>query len=109
MISARPTCKVDEVDGLISAYNGTRYLVLFGPEKYDAIYNRIRSLKSQESGIIQIKIDFYDLYDLYDDKNVFDSITMLRSGATKVANEECYGVKNPITVWDVDVNNIVIS
>ena len=37
MISARPTCKVDEVDGLISAYNGTRYLVLFGPEKYDAI------------------------------------------------------------------------
>ena len=58
---------------------------------------------------IKIKIDFYDLYDLYDDKNVFDSITMLRSGATKVANEECYGVKNPITVWDVDVNNIVIS
>ena len=54
MISARPTCKVDEVDGLISAYNGTRYLVLFGPEKYDAIYNRIRSLKSQESGIIHV-------------------------------------------------------
>ena len=54
MISARPTCKVDEVDGLISAYHGTRYLVLFGPEKYDAIYNRIRSLKSQESGIIHV-------------------------------------------------------
>ena len=54
MISARPTCKVDEVDGLISAYNGTRYLVLFGPEKYDPIYNRIRSLKSQESGIIHV-------------------------------------------------------
>ena len=29
------------IDGFIRAYNGTKYLILFGPEKYDAIYNRI--------------------------------------------------------------------
>ena len=29
----------------------TRYLVLFGPEKYDTIYNKIRYLISQKSGI----------------------------------------------------------
>ena len=58
---------------------------------------------------IKIKIDIYDLYDLCDDKNVFDSIIMLRFGTTKVAKEECYGVKHPKPVWDVDVNNIVIS
>ena len=62
---------------------------------------------------VKIKIDIYmiyfDLYDLCDDKNVFDSIIMLRFGTTKIAKEECYGVKHPKTVWDVDVNNIVIS
>ena len=34
----------DKIDGFIEIYNGTRYLILFGSEKYDAIYNRIRYL-----------------------------------------------------------------
>ena len=46
----------------------TRYLVLLSPEKYDAIYNRIRYLTSQKSDITyvishnysRIKIDSYD-------------------------------------------------
>ena len=41
----------DKVDGFITVYDGTRYLVLFGPEKNDAICNRIRYLISQKSGI----------------------------------------------------------
>ena len=48
--------------------NGTRYLVLFGPEKHDPIYNRIRYLISKKDGITyvisdkygRIKIDSYD-------------------------------------------------
>ena len=32
-------------------YDGARYLVLFGSEKYNDIYNRIRYLISLESGI----------------------------------------------------------
>ena len=31
-------------------YNGTRCLVLFGSEKYDSIYDRIRDLISVKSG-----------------------------------------------------------
>ena len=31
-------------------YNGTRYLVLFGSEKYDSIYDRIKDLISVKSG-----------------------------------------------------------
>ena len=30
-----------KVDEFIRVSDGTRYLVLFGPEKYDAIYNRL--------------------------------------------------------------------
>ena len=59
----------DKVDVFITVYDGTRYLVLFGPEKYDAICNRMRYLISQKSGITyasshnyaKIKIDSYDL------------------------------------------------
>ena len=38
----------NKVDGFITVYDGTRYLVLFGPEKCDAIYSRIRYLISQK-------------------------------------------------------------
>ena len=31
----------DKIDAIIKVYDGIRYLVLFGPEKYGAIYNRI--------------------------------------------------------------------
>ena len=31
-----------EIDGFIRIYDGDKYLVLFGLEKHDAIYNRIR-------------------------------------------------------------------
>ena len=32
---------LDKIDEFIRVYDGTRYLVLFGAEKYDIIYNRI--------------------------------------------------------------------
>ena len=34
---------------------------------------------------------------------------MLRFGKTKVEKEDIYGAKTPITISDVDVDNIVIS
>ena len=70
LIGAKPLyIRFDKVDGFIRAYDGTRYLVLFGPEKYDAFYNRIRHLLSQKSSITyvfshnyaRIKIDSYDV------------------------------------------------
>ena len=39
----------------------------------------------------------------------FDSIIMLRFGKTKVAKEEFYGTKKPLEIWDVNVDNTVIS
>ena len=36
--------RFDKVDGFIKVYDGTRYLLYFGPEKFDAIYNKIRYL-----------------------------------------------------------------
>ena len=52
LIGAKPMCiRFDKIDGFIRIYDGTIYLVLFGPEKYDAIYNRIRYLGIQKSVI----------------------------------------------------------
>ena len=42
--------RFDKIDGFIRVCDGTRYLVLFGSEKYDAIYNRIRYLIGVKSG-----------------------------------------------------------
>ena len=53
--------RFDKVDGFIRVYDGTRYLVSFGPEKWDAIYNRIRYLISQISGITYAFNDSYSL------------------------------------------------
>ena len=35
---------LDKVNGFLRDYNGTKYLVLFGPEKYDVMFYRIRYL-----------------------------------------------------------------
>ena len=52
LIGAKPLhIRFDKIDGFIRVYDGNRYLVLFGLEKYDAIYNRIRYLINQKSGI----------------------------------------------------------
>ena len=69
----------NKIDGVISVCDETRYLVLFGAEKYDFIdfiYNRIRYLIEVKSGITyvishdyaKIKIDSYDYLPL--EKNI---------------------------------------
>ena len=54
LIGAKTCIRFNKADGLIRVYNRTRYLVIVGPEKYDAIYNRIRYLISQKSGFLII-------------------------------------------------------
>ena len=52
LIGAKPLhIMFNKVDEFIRVYDGTRYLVLFGPEKSDAIYNRIKYVISQKNGI----------------------------------------------------------
>ena len=43
------------------------------------------------------------------DKNIFASIIMSKSGETKVAKENFYGAKKSAKIWDTDVNNIAFS
>ena len=43
--------RFNTTDGFVRDYDRTRYLVLFGGEKYDFIYNRIRYLIGVKSGI----------------------------------------------------------
>ena len=58
----------NKIERFIRIYDGTRYLTLFGPEKYNSIYNRTSYLISQESGLTytyshycaKIKVDSYD-------------------------------------------------
>ena len=38
------------MDGFVRGYGGTKYFVLFGSEKYDVIYDRIRYFISLKSG-----------------------------------------------------------
>ena len=67
----KPLCiRLDIVGGFIKNYDGTRYLVLFGPERYDVIYNKIRYLIREKSGITDsinhnfaiTRIDSYNSY-----------------------------------------------
>ena len=43
--------KFDEIDGFIKVYDGIRNLVLFGPKRYNAIYDRINYLIIEKSDI----------------------------------------------------------
>ena len=44
----------DKVDWFIRDYNWTKYLVLFGPKTYDAVFDRIRFLIGLKSGITYV-------------------------------------------------------
>ena len=47
LIDSKPLrIRFNKIDGFIKIYDGSKYLVLLGPEKYDAIYGRIRYLRS---------------------------------------------------------------
>ena len=68
MIDAWPYCiRFDKIDRFIRIYDGIIYLILFGSEKYDFIYNRIRYLVGVKSNYTNIKLDLHKF--LYLEKN----------------------------------------
>ena len=64
--------RFDIIDGFIRNYDRTTYFTLFGSEKYDAIYNRIRYLISSKRGatyisshyFAEMKVGSYDSLDI---------------------------------------------
>ena len=68
-VAAKPLrVSFDKIDKYFKIKNGTRYLVLFGPEIYGEIYDWIESILSEESDIsyiishnfAKIKVHSYD-------------------------------------------------
>ena len=53
--------RFNKIDGFVRVYDGTRYFTLFGSEKYDTIYNRIRYLIEVKSDIIYVFFLFFSL------------------------------------------------
>ena len=84
----------DKIDGFIRIYDGTRYFVLFGFEKYDAIYNRIRYLVSLKSSIrytffffffcyyVKCKVDSYNSLPIENILTLHDVIILIESVET---------------------------
>ena len=73
MIGTKPLrMRLHKIAGFITDYHGTKYLVLFGREKNDTIYDKFRYRISQMSGIAfvfshsyaRIKIDSFDFLPL---------------------------------------------
>ena len=87
--------KFNKIDGFIRIYDGTRYLALLVPEKYHAIYNRIRYFKSLKNGIIytfphycaKIKVDSYDSLSIKKRLTLHNVIILIKSVLNKDKNQ----------------------
>ena len=89
--------RFDKIDEFIKIYDGTRYLVLFSPERYDPIYDRIRYLVSEKNDITYsishnfatIRIDSYNSL-LIKKTLTFDNVIIfIKSFANKNKNNYC--------------------
>ena len=88
------------MDLLITVYDGFRYLVLFGSEKYDFIDNKIRYLISVKSGIAyiishnyaKIKVDSYNYLPLEKTITFYNVIILINSVFDKDKNNYCYNI-----------------
>ena len=89
----------NKIDGFIKIYDGTSYLVLFDPEKFDVIYNRIRYLINLKCSITY----FFFHYDakIKDDSNdslstektlTLHVMTLIKSALNKDQNHYYYNI-----------------
>ena len=91
---------LDKGNEFIRVYDWIRYLVSFGPEKYYVIYNRIRYLLNQKSGITylfphnytRIKIDSYDSLPLEKTLTLHYGIILINSVIHKNQNHYYYNI-----------------
>ena len=101
MFGAKPLrIRFNKVEELIRVYDGTRCLVLFRPEKHDAIYNRIRYLISQKSGITCVishnyaktKVDSFDSFSLEKAWTFHNVAILIKSVFNKDKNNYYYDI-----------------
>ena len=101
LIGVKPLfIKANKIDGFIRVQDAKRYLVLFGPEKYDIIYDSIIYLKSLKTGITyvishnyaRIKVDSYDALPLEKTLNLHNVIILIKSVFNKDQRNYYYNV-----------------
>ena len=88
------------MNGFIRTYDGTRCLVLFDPEKYDIIYNRIRDIISPKSSItyifsnyyLEIKVDSYDSLPIEKILTLHDAVILIKSVLNNDKNHYYYKI-----------------
>ena len=91
--------RFDKIDGMIKSYDGTRYLVLFIPERYHAIPDWIKYIISEKSGITysiihnftNIKVDSSDSSPL-EKTMTLHVIILIRSVCNKDKNNYCRNI-----------------
>ena len=114
MISAKHLhIKFDKIDGFIRVYDGTRYLVLFGSERYAFIYYRIRYLIGIKSGttyvishnFANIKVDSYDSLPLEKTLTFHDVIIRIKSVWNKDQNYYYYNIFLEKCFYQLSKNN----
>ena len=64
--------QVYQIDGFIRVYDGGRYLLLFGAEKYDSCYNKIRYVIGVKSGITYVISHNYSKTKVYEKVHLFE-------------------------------------
>ena len=101
LINSKPLrIRFNKIDELIKVYDGTRYLVLFGSEKYDSIYSRIRYLISVESGMTyiishsyaKVKVDSYNSLPLEKTMTFGNVIILIKLVWNKDKNNSYYNI-----------------
>ena len=90
----------DKIYGFIKIFDGIRYLVLFGPERLNTIYDRINYLVSEKSGVtysvnhdfIRIKIDSYNSLPTEKAWALHNFIVLIKSVVNKNKNDYFYNI-----------------
>ena len=73
-----------KIDGFIKIHDGVRYLILFAPERYNAVCDKINYLISEKNGVTysinhnfaRIRIDSYNSLPI-EKKLTFHNVTIL--------------------------------
>ena len=92
--------RFDKVDEFVRVYDGTRYLLLFGLEKYIAIFSRIRYLIGEKSGITYAfshnyatkKADLNDFLPLEQTLPLHNIVILIKSVFNKDQNHYYYNI-----------------
>ena len=86
--------RFDVINGFIKIYDGTRHLVLFGPERHNPIYDRISYVISEKSDVIILQDSelIHVILSLQKTLTFYFVIILIKSVFSKINNHCFYNV-----------------